>query len=512
MMADDGSGSPGLASDQAVRERALLAIVGELVKELRQQSKRPVEVSLSSRLEHDLGIDSLGRTELLLRIERAFHARLPIEVLSEAETVGDILKSLEQVPAVPGAVAATPWAAPLLPLVQAPVEARTLIEVLEWHVARHPNRLHVTVLQDENTVLGTLTYTELADSARKVAGGLAAADIGPGDRIALMLPTGVDFFIAFLGVLYAGAVPVPIYPPMQLAKIEEFMRRQAGILRNAGARILVTLPEGLRFASLLRRQVPSIEAVESVQSLSAAPVEIQLAITQDSAATALIQYTSGSTGDPKGVVLSHGNLLANIRAIGETVEATSAEVFVSWLPLYHDMGLIGAWLGSLYFAASFYVMSPVSFLARPASWLWAMHRYRATISAAPNFAFEMCATRIDDADLRGLDLSALKLLANGAEPVSVSTLRRFTEQFVPYGFHPEAMAPVYGLAENAVAVTLPPLGRMPIIDRVSREVLEPWQGRAGKRSRRTCDRVRRLRPTPDRHRDSHRRRLGTRGR
>ena len=214
-----------------------------------------------------------------------------------------------------------------------------------------------------------------------------------------MLPTGLDFFIAFFGVLYAGAVPVPIYPPMQLAKIEEFMRRQAGILRNAGARILVTLPEGLRFASLLRRQVPSIERVESVQSLSAAPADIQLPVAHDSAATALIQYTSGSTGDPKGVVLSHGNLLANIRAIGEAVEATSAEVFVSWLPLYHDMGLIGAWLGSLYFAASFYVMSPVSFLARPASWLWAMHRYRATISAAPNFAFEMCATRIDDAEL-----------------------------------------------------------------------------------------------------------------
>ena len=345
-----------------------------------------------------------------------------------------------------------------------------------------------------------------------MAAGLLAAEILPQDRVALMLPTGADFFIAFFGVLYAGAVPVPIYPPMQLAKIEEFMRRQAGILRNAGARILVTVPEGLRFASLLKRQVPSIEAVESVQSLSSTQAEFPPLVADNSAATALIQYTSGSTGDPKGVVLSHANILANIRALGEAIEASSAEVFVSWLPLYHDMGLIGAWLGSLYFAASFYVMSPVSFLARPASWLWAMHRFRATISAAPNFAFEMCAAKIDDADLRGLDLSALKLLANGAEPVSVSTLRRFTERFERYGFRPEAMAPVYGLAENAVAVTLPPLGRMPIIDRVNRDGLSHGKAKPARRRRRKRDRVRRLRSPPARHRDSHRRRLGPRGR
>ncbi len=213
---------------------------------------------------------------------------------------------------------------------------------------------------------------------------------------------------------------------------------------------------------MLRGLVSDIARVESVASLSSGMTARRIAIMRDASATALIQYTSGSTGDPKGVVLSHENLLANIRAIGRSINASSADVLVSWLPLYHDMGLIGAWLGSLYFGASFYVMSPLSFLARPQSWLWAMHRFRATISAAPNFAFERCVDKIDDANLAGLDLSSLRYFANGAEPVSVQTLQRFCEKFGRYGFHRDAMAPVYGLAENAVSLTLPPPGRAPL--------------------------------------------------
>ncbi len=185
----------------------------------------------------------------------------------------------------------------------------------------------------------------------------------------------------------------------------------------------------------------------------------------------MIQYTSGSTGDPKGVVLSHANLLANIHAMGRVMEAGSSDIFVSWLPLYHDMGLIGAWLGCLYFAARLYVMSPLSFLARPECWLWAIHRYRATLSAAPNFGFELCLDKVDDSRLAGLDLGSLRMVANGAEPVSAATVRRFCEKFAPYGFRPGAMAPVYGLAENAVGLAFPPPGRAPIIDRVDREAL-----------------------------------------
>ena len=179
---------------------------------------------------------------------------------------------------------------------------------------------------------------------------------------------------------------------------------------------------------------------------------------------------------------------------------------MSWLPLYHDMGLIGAWLGCLYFGAPLYVMSPLTFLARPQSWLWAIHRFRGTISAGPNFAFELCLNKIDDADLNGLDLSSLRLVANGAEPVSVETLRRFTQRFDDYGFRPEAMAPVYGLAENAVAVTLPPPGRVPIIDRVNRTRLEHAAESPNQPARRPLQarRDRRLRPADPRPRGSHR--------
>ena len=411
-------GRPDAALNQSASETDLLRLVRELVNELRGERGGRIDVRPSSRLERDLGIDSLGRTELMLRIEQRFAIQLAVSAMGEVETVADLLRILNQ---GTGALASTsgPAITPILPEVQAATEARTLLEMLDWHVARHPDRLHATVLQDDSTVIATLSYAGLARAATAVAAGLIARNVEPGDRIALMLPTGTDFFVAFFGVLYAGAVPVPIYPPMQLTQIEEYARRQAGILRNAGARILITVPEGLRLGSMLRSMVTTVDSVESAASLSKLPTVARLPNIQDPAAMALIQYTSGSTGDPKGVVLSHANLLANIRAIGRAIDASSADVMVSWLPLYHDMGLIGAWLGSLYFGAPFYVMSPVAFLARPQSWLWAIHRYRGTISAAPNFAFEMCLSKIDNAALAGLDLSSLRLVANGAEPVSI---------------------------------------------------------------------------------------------
>jgi 1-acyl-sn-glycerol-3-phosphate acyltransferase len=453
------------------QERGLIAVVAELVRELHPQRFRYIDIRPSSRIERDLGIDSLSRTELMLRIERAFRVRLPAQTIGEAETVHDLVQALEQARPTREQMALATRPPSALPSVPAASEARTLVEVLEWHATRHPDRLHLTVLQDETTILGTLRYGELASKARNVARGLIARDIAPGDRIALMLPTSIDFFVAFFGILYAGAIPVPIYPPMRLSQIEEHLRRQTGILRNAGARILVTVPEGRRLAALLRAQVETLNAAESVETLESCADVIGLPQAADAGAIALIQYTSGSTGDPKGVTLSHANLLANIRAMGRIMEASSADVFVSWLPLYHDMGLIGAWLGCLYFGAPLYAMSPLSFLVRPESWLWAIHRFRATYSASPNFGFELCLNKIADADLAGLDLSSLRMVADGAEPVSVQTLRRFIDRFGRYGLPAGAMAPVYGLAESSVGLAFPPLGRVPVIDRVDRNRL-----------------------------------------
>ena len=186
---------------------------------------------------------------------------------------------------------------------------------------------------------------------------------------------------------------------------------------------------------------------------------------------ALLQYTSGSTGRPKGVMLTHANLLANIRAFGEALALRSDDFGVSWLPLYHDMGLIGAWLGSLYYAAPVAILSPLHFLARPEDWLWAIHRYRATLSAAPNVAFELCLRKVDDADIAGLKLGSLRMVMNGAEAVSPDTVRNFTRRFSSCGLRERAVAPVYGLAECAVGLAFPPPDRVPIIDRVERRAL-----------------------------------------
>ena len=458
--------------DMPSRELELIAVVRELVRELAPQRLKRGDVTPASRLDRDLGIDSLGRTELVLRIERKFRVRLSVTALAEMDTVADLAKAMEQ--GAPDSMAThgveLSTYAPAA-LIGQPDHAKTLTEMLDWHVENHPDHIHVTVLQDENTVLGTMSYRDLQTAARAVAQGLISRDIVPGDRVAMMLPTSTDFFASFFGALYAGAVPVPIYPPARMAQLEEHMRRQIVILRNAGARMLITVPEGRKLAVLLRSQVDTLEGVETVATLSNERQQAPLPPLNDPEALGLMQYTSGSTGDPKGVMLTHWGLLENVRSMGHAMEASSKDIFVSWLPLYHDMGLIGAWLGCCYFGARLYVMSPIAFLVRPATWLWAMHKYRATFSGGPNFAFELSASRIPDEDLQGLDLSALRFVVNGAEPISPQTLRRFTDRFVKYGMNRGVPSPSYGLAENCVGLCFPPFGRGPQIDRIKRDSL-----------------------------------------
>ncbi|HYM33221.1 MAG TPA: AMP-binding protein [Candidatus Cybelea sp.] len=460
---------PGPGGETADAARQLLEIARDLAISLRPHRRRTLRVALDSSIDRDLGLDSLGRVELVLRIERAFKAHLAEEVISEAETLGDVLAALRRAARASPVEAVAPLALSLEPIASAPSEALTLLEVLEWHVARHPDRPHIRLEVSDDSQL-IITYAALHERARAAAAGLQTLGVGSGDTVAIMLPTGVDFFAAFFGALYAGAVPVPIYPPFRPAQLEDHLRRQVGILRNAEARVLLTTAEGRRVAALVRDQIETLRSVETVADLVAANARL-LSRPCAPGDVALVQYTSGSTGDPKGVVLSHANLLANIRAMGEALEASSQDVFVSWLPLYHDMGLIGAWLGSLYFAALAVILSPIRFLARPERWLWAIHRNRATLSAAPNFAYELCLRRIADADINGLDLSTWRMAVNGAEPVSPATLRGFAERFAPFGFRKEAIAPVYGLAECAVGLAFPPPSRGAFVDRVQRASL-----------------------------------------
>ena len=448
----------------------IVAIARELAVELHPHLRRTLNVRIDSDLDRDLGLDSLGRAELLLRLDRTFKVKLPDGIIGDASSVHDLLVAvLSAAPDAGTHLGHTSLEPAILPAVEAPSEATTLIEVLTKHVRDRGERPHIHLWHGE-TGEQTITYAELHHAARCVARGLIERGLAIGDRVAIMLPTEAAFFSAFFGVLYAGGVPVPIYPPFRKAQIEDHLRRQAGILRNAQARILITAPEIRQVAALLFGLAERLQSLETVADLSAGG-PIPEPLPASSKTVALIQYTSGSTGDPKGVVLSHANLLANIRAMGEALEASSADVFVSWLPLYHDMGLIGAWLACLYYAAPTVIMPPLAFLADPARWPWAIHRHRATLSAAPNFAFELCLKNVRDEDIEGLDLSSLRMVVNGAEPVSPSTIVRFAERFRGYGLRPEAMAPVYGLAESAVGLAFPPPGRNPIVDRIDRQAL-----------------------------------------
>jgi 1-acyl-sn-glycerol-3-phosphate acyltransferase len=469
-----------LANDSAVskqpgqdRPSELQGITEGLCQEVHAGSRPPVR--LDSLLERDLGLDSLARAELLLRVERHFGVRLPEGLLASVQTLQDVLRAVAAAPSLAGGQTTPPLQLDRPEMAAGrPEGASTLVDVLEWHAALHPDRLHVLFYRTSDST-ESLSYASLLASARSVAAGLRRHGLLPGQAVAIMLPSGLDFFRAFFGTLIAGGVPAPLYPPTSPSRLSEELGRQSGILSNCQAPVLVTVDEAKLPARLLRARVPTLRTVATVGELGAEGIGAPRPVDR-AQGTALLQYTSGSTGDPKGVILSHANLLANIRSWTQAMAVDSADVCVSWLPLYHDMGLIGTWLGSLYNACPLILMSPTAFLERPARWLWTIHRHRGTVSAAPNFAFELCLRRLDKTELDGLDLSSWRLAINGAEPVSPDTVERFCTAFAAYGFCVSAMAPVYGLAECSVGLAVPPLGWGAVIDRIQRDAFlqEGW--------------------------------------
>jgi len=475
--------SPVRHFDAVSDEDRLLDVVRTLVSELGHQPAL-ASVSHAAHLERELGLGSLERVELLLRIEQAFGTRLDDHVLANADTVQDLISALS---ALNGSPAVAPLRtdittrAPKIStggIAEGIPAAKTIQDVLRYRGRADAAKTHLIFFEDEGES-PELTFGELFAGAGRVAAELAQRGIGCGDSVAIMLPTSREFFVTFAGVLLAGATPAPIYPPFRADRIAEYAERQSAILENSGARLLITFHEAEHVAKLLKPRVSSLEGVVTaaalIQSRAAAPLGPQLHSRGDD--LALLQYTSGSTGNPKGVMLTNANLLANIRAIGEALAVRSDDVGVSWLPLYHDMGLIGSWLMPLYFGLPVVVLSPLAFLSQPVRWFRAFHRYHATLSAAPNFAYELAAAKISDAEIEGLDLSTWRAALNGAEPVLPATLDRFAARFSSCGFRRETLLPVYGLAESSVALTIPPPGRGPRVDHVERGVFER-EGRA----------------------------------
>ncbi len=440
----------------------VLQIVGELAAELHGQRAARV-LGPDASLERDLGLGSLERVELLARLEAAFGRRLGDRFLS-IETPAELATALlaEGPVDLPRAERVAPQlgAAALIP------SAPTLHETLWRRAMAEPDRVQSWVREDDGRE-HTISYGRLLDAARVLAGGLRERSVRRGDAVALMLPTGFDFLRSFQGILIAGAIPVPIYPPARLDRLEEYATRQSAILKDAGVKLMITVGRALPVAALLRPSVPSLAHVVTADELSEAGIAYG-APEGRGEDPAFIQYTSGSTGHPKGVLLTHANLLANIRAISAGLQAGPSDVGASWLPLYHDMGLIGSWLFCMTDGLPIALLSPLAFLARPERWLWTIHERRATLSAAPNFAYELLARRVSEAAIEGLDLSSWRCALNGAEPVNPDTQDRFVNRFAPYGFRREAFMPVYGLAENSVAVCFPPVLRGPRIDRVAR--------------------------------------------
>jgi fatty-acyl-CoA synthase len=467
MAASDLTAAPSLADMEA----RVLEIVRALAAETGGERAHRA-ASLHASFERDLGLASLERVELLTRLESALGRRLEDRHLA-IDSAAEMARALMSADAPRATLAAR--REPIGPAGLQGPRARTLHESLFLRAEAEPGRPAV-FLRESDGLERTVTYGALWNEAAAVAGGLRAEGVGRGDPVGLMLPTGNDFLRTFQGILIAGAIPVPIYPPARLDQLDEYAGRQSAILADAGVRVLVTTFEAKPVAAVLRSKVRSLRRVATADELAQRG---QPSATPEGSGSdpAFIQYTSGSTGQPKGVLLTHDNLLANIRAIAFGLQALPTDVGASWLPLYHDMGLIGSWLFCLHQGLPLALQSPLSFLARPERWLWSIHERRATLSAAPNFAYELCVRKIQDSAIEGLDLSSWRCALNGAEPVSPDTVERFVARFSRYGFRREAMMPVYGLAESSVALCFPAAGRGPKLDRIERERFER-EGRA----------------------------------
>ncbi|NDJ21054.1 amino acid adenylation domain-containing protein [Nostoc sp. B(2019)] len=348
----------------------------------------------------------------------------------------------------------------------------TVVEVLRLRSSTQPNRDAFTFLLDGETEQTTLTYQELDRRSRQIAAQLQALGL-TGERALLLYPGGLDFLVAFFGCLYAGVVAVTAYPPRNKRNTP----RIKAISTDAQAAIALTTTEILSTVRSLMSQKTDLESlqwlttdnlVEGIEDTWQEP-----SIDQDT--LAFLQYTSGSTGTPKGVMINHGNLLHNADTTYQFMEHSPESKFVTWLPMYHDMGLIGGILQPLYGGFPCIIMPPTSFLQRPYRWLQAISCYKGTTSGGPNFAYELCTQKITPEQKQTLDLSSWSVAFNGAEPIRYDTLERFAAAFADCGFRKEAFYPCYGMAETTLMVSGVQKATSPIIKTVQKPALESNQ-------------------------------------
>jgi amino acid adenylation domain-containing protein len=333
-------------------------------------------------------------------------------------------------------------------------QAESLVELLRRRGAERPDDHAFTFLRDGEGDEARWTYRQLDEQARVVAGTLQDAGAA-GERALLLYPPGPDYLAAFLGCLYAGTVAVPIYPPRQ----SRGLARLLSILGDAGARFALGT-RALLDGAVGAGPGPAADSLElsavrriATDELAADAADAWRDPGVGPSALAFLQYTSGSTAEPKGVMLSHGNLLHNLELIRQGFGVDGSDVGVIWLPPYHDMGLIGGLLEPIYAGFPAVLLSPMSFLQKPLRWLAAVSRFRGTVSGGPNFAYDLAVRKVGEAEKSALDLSSWSLAFNGAEPIRSATLERFARAFAPCGFRPGAFYPCYGLAEATLFVT-----------------------------------------------------------
>ncbi|MGM0575758.1 MAG: AMP-binding protein [Myxococcota bacterium] len=332
--------------------------------------------------------------------------------------------------------------------------ATTLVAALEDVAREEGDRTWIHLL-DARNVVTPLSFGEVRDGAARLAADLVARGVSRGDRVVLLLPNGPDFVRSFFGVQLAGAVPVPFAPPAMNGDADKYLANLRHIVESSAPALILTTG---RWAETIPQAFGADRPVALAEQLGVGDGPAPAAPRPPSADDpALIQYTSGTTTVPRGIVLSHRAVLANLHGITEALGLTREDMAVSWLPLIHDMGLIGVLLTSLYRRYPIAVMQPEAFLIRPWMWLEAISDLRATITVAPNFAYKLCTRRVSERRMEGLDLSTWRVALNGAEAVDDETVRAFEEKFAAAGFREDVFVPTYGLAENTLAATFPPL-------------------------------------------------------